>query len=170
MSLLSAIISDDFTGQGEGMPQFRTIETEEYKVSISPVGIRRFARNLPYLYGSDVSFRFRFENKLDSQLDEFFYIWSLERWDNAGMSEQSYAREMNISIPSKGNISRIIHVGYLSLMGYYRLEMRFPSFEDTMASFTLMDRDLYMNRWQVGVIGGVIGAVVTLVAANLAGC
>jgi hypothetical protein len=165
----SDTIIDDFGIGGGGMPQYRTVETEEYKASISPIGIRRFVRSLPYLYGSDVSFKFEFKNKSDSQLD-IYYSWSLAKCNDEGPYPFRRGGESDISVPSEGSISRIIYVGYLSLMDYYELKIGFPGFNDTMASFTLMDRDLYMNRWQVGVIGGVVGSVITLVAANLSGC
>ena len=164
------IIDGDSIVSAGKVPFYRTIENEEYKASINPTGFKRVDRNLPYLYGSDIHFRFLFQNKTDSTMG-IYYAWTLNKCDTDMWGpEISRNGENHIDVPPHGKIERDIYVGHLSTMGYYKLHMNLPKFEDTMASFTIVNREAYNNNWRIGLISGVSGALVTLLVSNVSSC
>lgn len=156
------------------MPVFRKYKWSNWTVSIYPADrIRRFVRFLPYLYGSYISFIVRINRSTEVQgTVETKYEWQLWWWD---VNSKSPAGNGNgeFQIPPKGKIKKKLDkkldAGYFSVPGQYILEMRiletidgkenFGDFEE-VATFTVLDRDLFAAQWLSIVIGGAIGAVI----------
>jgi hypothetical protein len=159
------------------MPVFRRYEWGNYAVSIYPVDrIRRFVRFFPYLYGSNISFLMKINRQAKVQgISKTKYEWQLWWWDvNSKSPAGNGAGEFQI--PPKGKIKKKLDAGYFSVPGQYILEMRiletidgkenFGDFEE-VATFTIMDRDLFSAQWFVGIVGGLIGAGVALLVRLL---
>lgn len=161
------------------MPVFRRYEWSNYTASIYPAGkIRRFVRFFPYLNGSYISFIVRIQKRIKAQgMINSKYEWQLWRWDvNAKDSVENGGEEFQI--PRRGKVKKKLDIAYLFIPGQYILGMRilesidgkenFGSFEE-VATFTILDRDLFSAQWLVGIIGGVIGAGLTALVFLLRG-
>ncbi len=153
------------------MPVFRRYEWSNYTVSIYPADkIRHFVRFFPYLYGSYISFIMRINRRTKSQgISEIKYEWLFWRWD-VNEKEPVGNGSGEFQIPPKGKIKKKLDIDYISVPGQYILEMRiretidgevkfFGDFKE-VATFTILDRDLFSAQWLCVVIGGVIGAVI----------
>jgi len=144
------------------MPVFRKYEGSNWTIRIYPYDkIRRLVRFPPYLYGSYVSFMMGIKGWTQ-------YTWQLFRWD---VNSKEFARSGSgeFRVLPKGKVKKRLDVGYLSIPGQYILEMGFQEtidgkensgrFEE-VATFTVLDRDLFSAQWLSIIIGGAIGAVI----------
>lgn len=151
------------------MPVFRKHTWSNWIISIRPSGIRRLVRFLPYLYGSYISLIMRINKRTKVQgTVEMKYSWHLWRWD-VNTKELVRSGGGGFRILPKGKIKEKLDMGYLSIPGQYILEMGFQEtidgkensgrFEE-VATFTILDRDLFSAQWLSIIAGGAIGAVI----------
>ena len=146
------------------MPVFRKYEWNNYIVSIYPSNkIRRFVRFFPYLYGSYISFIIRINRRTEVKgTSKTKYEWRFWRWD-VNEKEPVGNGAGEFQMPPKGKIKKEL------VSGQYFLDMRiietidgkknFGDFEE-VATFTILDRDLFSAQWLAVISGGVIGAVI----------
>ena len=152
------------------MPVFRKYEGSNWTIRIYPHNkIRRLVRFLPYLYGSHVSVMMVIKGRTQWKgISETQYNWQLFRWD---VNSKEFARSGSgeFQILPKGKVKKRLDIDYLSIPGQYILEMGFQEtidgkensgrFEE-VATFTILDRDLFSAQWLSIIAGGAIGAVI----------
>jgi len=143
------------------MPVYQPNIWGDYKARVKPVGLRRFISSIPYLYGTQLKYYLTINNYSLEKV-ELHYNWVLRRLIDQHSIIVVQDRG-NISVPAKGKNKQFLDVGYLTYTGDYIFDMRFAGQkqDQIMARFTLLDRDVYMVRWYLVLVGAVCGAGVT---------
>lgn len=99
------------------------------------------------------------------------YKWHLIRWDRNMLCAEPKVLDGEGTI-SKGDKIAIIN-DRLYINGKHTLHIRFddgnnPPKYDVRAEFNVIDRDIFVTSWLIGLIGAGLGAGLTLLVQSLA--
>jgi len=162
------MIDNDFIISVGNMPVYTPNVWDDFVATVCPSDIRRFVSRKAYLYGDSLKYSLTVHNKADSET-ELVYVWMLHR-----VSGKEYLVEQgggNLTISAKGETETKLKAVYLSLAGQYVFKMRLGKQrkDAEMASFTVLDRDLQMDRRNTLAMAAGISAGVSLGITYLLG-
>jgi hypothetical protein len=165
------------------MPAYRKFKFGEHEVWVSPTGIRRLFRFLPYFNGTYVSHVINVKN-LTKQQHKILYKWLLVRWDGKNVHEVDEGMDIFPCRPLKTSRHEI-NLPYLAISGEHQIHVELGSYQtlkrtkkkiwvpimpkSVVATFGILERDKWGFYILITMGSLILGIFLTLLAEWLVG-